>query len=443
MTVVLDTANAAVVDVLSGQQIHMLPTGSRNSKDLITLLPGFTDAEVTLAGDNLSTTQTGKIVDVTGTNFSITSIVLGNSDRISNFTIHNPTGADLPLNNFSAPGGLNSIIGDGVYMTGPFNATGLRNARFDAIGSASFDAGGAFGPTTLRTGNVMNSTFSFDGGLKRWDSTNILSTTPGSTSITTPRVDFFNVRGDANLNFNVSGNFGTGLFTGAIPGGSWAIGGKANRLQASSFGLAYTAQLGNGISVVISDGAFSGSLQTPFVKTAKFGSVDGAQFNLTQPFRMGAFNTDTFTVGGPFTNSTFLSAGSIGSFRVGSILNSSVFSGVNPAAPVNVLPSISDIQSLSWVRSFNVTGRSATFQNSFVAGGYFGTGDLGTVVPQSSTTPFGLTTNRLQTLRYEFAGHLISANKVDRALDLLNAEQRAHVNPSNLSPFTINLASTF
>jgi hypothetical protein len=443
MTVVLDTATAATVDVVSGDQIRMFPTASSKLSDQILLLPGFTNAEVMIAGNNLSTTQTGKIVDVTGSNFSITSIVLGNSDRISTFTIHNPTGTDLPLDNFSAPGGLNSFIGDGVYMAGPFDASGLRSATFEAIGSTTFNAGGIFGSTTLRTGNVMNSTFNFDGGLKRWDSTTILSTTPGSTFITTPIIDAFNVRGDANLNFNVSGNFSSGLFTGAISGGSWTIGGRVDRFRAGTFGPSYSATIGNGLSLLQSDGLFSGSLQTPFLKTAKLGSVDSAQFTVTLPFRMGAFDTDTFSVSGTFSNSSFISDGSIGAFRAGSMLNSTVFSGINPAASVGVLPGISDIQSFSWVRSFAVTGRSATFQNSFIAGGYFGATDLGTVVPQASGAPFGITTTKLQSLRFDFGGRLIHANNVDRAQDLSTAEQRANVNPTDLVPFTITLANSF
>ncbi|HSU68941.1 MAG TPA: hypothetical protein VLJ39_18810 [Tepidisphaeraceae bacterium] len=83
------------------------------------------------------------------------------------------------------------------------------------------------------------------------------------------------------------------------------------------------------------------------------------------------------------------------------------------------------------------------FQNSFTAANSFVKLDLGSVLPETTGAPFGVTTSKIGSLQFDINNKHVSAFNVDRLLDVQNAESKRGVTSQDLGNFQISIAQIF
>jgi hypothetical protein len=324
---------------------------------------------------------------------------------------------------------------------------GVRSFSASAISGSVVQIGSGLPTCTFKVGSITGSQFTIGSPVNLFQTGPILpsTTTGGSlppvTGVTVPYINVFNVKGDALLNLNVAGGSRFGLdsvnVTGALPGGTWIVGGGVESLRAGSVSNAWQGNFGKYAWNVQVKGAFDGTLNTPSITTARFGSVDGAQIFLTQPFAAGRSNLGSLLVSGPFSNGVIDSDGSLGRMNFNYVGNSNIFAGAMPGTMFNMLPANSQIQSQAQISSVNVHGG---FANTNLVAYRIGSGDFGAVLPGSGSTQFGATTNSMGSMRFDLDNRLVSGRNIFRNSEFSAAVQRAHLNQSQLGNFTIQLS---
>jgi hypothetical protein len=433
-------AQTVPINVVSGQDIAL--TGTQNVAELLKLVPKSCDAQVVVRGDGLTQTQKGNEFIVNGTNFSIDSINLTNTSDRSGLLFTGARGFTLPVTDITTTGVVNYIMAKPVDVTGTVSLGGARSLNFLSLSGAHLTVGGGLPMQSFQSGTMTNSRLNFGSSLSLFQSGPIVSS-HGSSSVTGTSIGRFLVKGDADTNLNLTANLrrnlDLGMVTGQVSGGNWNIGAAGN-VTAGSFGSDFQGNF-NSLNSILSRGAFNGSLQSPFISQARFGSTDGASIFLTRPLSTSSLpNINTLKVTGGFSNSFIRSDGNLGNLTFGSFNGSSAFAGVDPNADTFTLPTIPQLLSNATIRNFNLTGRSASFSNSYLAAFRIGPTNLGTIIPQSSDgNPFGITTYKLDKLHFELTRPFTATN-IDRAQDILNAEQRAHILPTQLGNFTVRLS---
>jgi len=415
--------------------------GTQSVAELIKLLPTGCDAQVMVRGDNLTQSQKGNDFIVNGTNFSIDSIDLTNTNDRSALTILGAPGVTLPIEDITSVGVIKSITAKPVNLTGNLSLGGVRDLTFLSFTGGHATIGAGLPTQSFRADSITNSRLSFGSSLGLFQSGPIVHS-HGSSSITAPSISRFLVKGDVDTDLTLSAtlrrNIDLGLITGQA-NGTWAVG-VGGKISADSFGSDWNATF-NRLDSIQSRGAFNGLLQSPYIGQARFGSADGASFFFTRPLSTSSQpNVNSFKVTGGFSNSFIRSDGNLGSLSFGSFTGSSVMAGLNPIAPTFTLPNIADLQSNATIRSLNLTNPSGSFSNSYLAAFRLGSTNLGTVFPQSTNgNPFGITSYKIDRLRFDLT-RPFSATNIDRTQDILNAEERAHIGPTQLGNFTIRLS---
>jgi hypothetical protein len=443
----LGTETTTISNVVSGEQIRLLPTGGSESQALLTLIPGKCTADVVVRGNNLTEMRSGNIFLLDGSDFSIDSIVLSNADAISSFSFKPAKGFEITVNQLTAGGVMNTIGGVGVNFSGSIDLPGVRNFSGSSISDSVVQIGSGLPTDSVNVGSIAGSQITFGAPVNLFQSGSILpSATTGGTlppisSITFPYVNQFNVNGDANVNLNVAGGSRYGLNSvnvrGALAGGTWNVSGGVDSLKAGSVSNAWQGNFDRYAWNVQIKGAFGGTIQTPSITTAHFGSADGAIIDLTQAFAAGRSNLDSLIVSGPFSNSTITSNGNVGKMNFNYVGNTTIFAGVSPGAMTNALPVISQLQSHAQISSFNVHGG---FANTYLAAWRLGLADFGFVQPGSGGNQFGATTNSIGSMRFLLDNRLVSGRNIFQSSEFSAAVQRAHVNPSQLGNFAVRLS---
>lgn len=441
LSVVITSGTTAVGSLASGGQIRLV---TYNNSIVAMLKAIDCNGQLNIAGSTLtSATQHGKIDTLFGADFSVNGISLTNTDVLSTFSIDVGRSFTLPVNGMTTDGSIKTVRLGGTTFSGAFNTAGARNLTFGDLTGGALNVGSGLGATAFRAGTITNSTFNFDSPISQFQTGPIVSTTPGGTSLFAPYVTNFKINGDANLNLTLGTGVRYSLGKADIGGsvwGTWTTGGPITSLRANSFNSDWTGNIGGRLNFLSSKGDFAGFLSTPIGGNVQLGSATNATFRFTQPFAARTWNVSNFSVDGTFSGSSLTSDGNLGFLRFGSVLDSTIFSGVDPIAPINVLPTPSQLASMTTIKGEYVR---QNFQNGFTAGGSFVKLDLGTVIPQATGAPFGVTTNAIGSLEFEVNNKRVSAFHVDRLLDIQTAEQRKGVTSQDLGNFQISMARAF
>jgi hypothetical protein len=445
-TVTLGTETTTISHVVTGEQVRLLPLSGRNVESLLTLTPHDCTADVIVRGNNLSEKRVGNIFEVDGSDFSFDSINVTNSGAGSSLSFKLAPGFVTTVTKMGT-NQMHSIDATGVNFNGLIDLGAVQEFRANSIADSVVLFGAGQPTNKFQVGTITGSQITFNSPVNLFQSGPILpSTTTGGTlppitTITVPYINQFNVNGDANLNLNIAGGSRYGLnfvnVKGAIAGGTWNVGGGVDSFKAGSVSNAWQGSFGKYAWNVQIKGAFDGTIQTPSITTARFGSADGAFIDLTQPFQMDRSNLGSLNVSGPFSNSVITSGGNMGRMNFNYIGNTTVFAGVSRGAMINVLPLISQLQSNAQISSFNVHGGYA---NTYLAAWKLRLADFGFVVPSSGNTQFGATTNSMGTMRFDLDNRLVIGRNIFQSSEFNAAVQRAHVNPSQLGNFGIRLS---
>jgi hypothetical protein len=285
------------------------------------------------------------------------------------------------------------------------------------------------GVTTFNLGDVTSATVDVDGPVttvqaKRWLAGSVHADTIGSLQVLGDKAKRIPGQFGADLTLDgtaiarlsalgaakVTGNItGAGAATGGITGGAWNVTGNTGTITADSIAQSWVATFAGSVTALTSNGDAGGQVTANKITTLKFAAgLTNSKIVLTDP--VPADNSlvqaaASFSVAGRMDDSTFVSAGNVGTISVGAMRDSNVYVGLPDTT--TGLPANGAFDALAAARRPGITSATVSgmkgaptdsaFENSNIAAWKIGSVLLTNVVKDTpgSTTPFGIAANKL------------------------------------------------
>ena len=370
-------------------------------------------ATITFDGPAVAQSTSGRLTTVSGTGVTMTNMVLaGTSPNVAVRT----TGGNgtVSLAAMSAAGPVRAFSGRGVVLGG---ASTLNN------GIGLLELSGAQGATlTINRGaeallqdasvtilNAADTTITSQQPMRQlrvggWAAGDSLV----PDQVTAPRINVLQCAGDFNAGLALSGNgqvvgrpvLGNVRVLGALASGTWNVAGKTSRVAAGSVASNWKGTFGDLSS--FATGTMAGNLTASSINALNATTLTGADINATRAFAVGATGLNRVNVRGAITGTRIRSTADIGTVSAASIVDSSIFAGVQNAGggggggggggAARTLPADpTAFVTSSTIRNVTVRTRGTpSYIGSNIAASTLGRMNLGTVQVNNGGTQFGL-----------------------------------------------------
>lgn len=357
-------------------------------------------ATLTFGGTGVTTTATGSRVAVTGTGIELKSITSnGGAPAV---VVRGKGGADQKLVIDGINGGaFRSFAGREVILRGTSNiAQGIGRLDVFQTQDAEITIGGSadgrlFPVITLAGAQDTDIVSAVP--IKSLKFGSWTSVDPDSDSIVAPAVGNMQSGGDFSGALTITGaataNTLNKVRINGATTGAWSVPGIVGNVSLGATSAAWVANFTGPIKMLAVGGDLAGTLNAASIRSLRAATVSGATLTLIQPTAPGALALNSLNVKGAIANSNIrATASDIGTVNAGSIVNSTIYAGVNPAAGTS-LPDTPDdfVVPTTVIRSVNVRNRtSASFVNSSIAAGTLVRMNLGVINVNNGGVPFGL-----------------------------------------------------
>ena len=383
-------------------------------------------ATVTFDAPDVAQSTTGRLVNVTGTNVTMTNLVMGGANP--NVAVRTAGGnGTVNLAAMSAAGPVRAFSGRGVILSG---ASTLNN------GIGLLELSGAQGATLTinRSGqarlqdasvtilNAADTSITSQQPMRRLRVGNWGAGIPGQVDqVTTPRINVLQCGGDFNADLNISGNgqavgrpvLGNALILGALASGEWNVAGRTSRVSAGSVAENWEGNFGD-VST-FSAGNLAGDITANSINVLSANSISGSEITLTRPFAARATALNRLNVRGAVTDTDVRSNADIGTVSANTISGSSIFAGVQGGG--DDLPTAGTaFVNLATIRNVTLRGQGAAvaYADTNIAAANLGRMNLGTVQVTNGGNPFGLAAQSVSSV----AGRRNDTNEFARGVRL-------------------------
>jgi hypothetical protein len=339
-------------------------------------------------------------VSVIGSGSSeVVQIVVNDSTDASRLVISD-AGSLTTISELQINGSLANLSAPRVDLEGDITITGTikRLTLAKAGGGHTLSIDGTGSTAALSLGDVSDLTVSTAEPIASLVAKEWLDTGPADT-ITAPSIERLKTTGvfAAGLNLNGGGvALGSAKIGGGIASGTWTIDGSADQIITASTTAAWAATFSGAITSLVINGSAGGLLTAESIGTLRV-KKDLSQASIT--LTGNGTDLNKLRVGRTVDGSDIRSAGDINTVKVGTIVDSTIFAGVDPS--VTGLPTdLSAFLTPSEILSFVVTGLpGSTFAvtNSVIAAESLGTVKVRRVNPSNNGIPFGFAAQSLAT----------------------------------------------
>ena len=353
---------------------------------------------VSVGGTGLTQTPAGNNITIGGTGISVDRInVTGGTPTISVKT----KGGDghVVINGING-GAVRSFSGPGVILQGTSDiASGIGRLDLFQAQGATLNLGaspdGSLSPS-ITLGSAVDTNLTSAAAIKSLRFNTWTSTDATPETITAPSVNSFQAGGDfsGNLTLTGAGN-ATNLSSARVNGaasGTWVVPGIVRTVSLGSTTSTFLGTLSGPVGTLAVAGDLAGTVNAGNIRNLRAASMTGATVNLAQGNGAGMFALNSLNVKGAITNTNIRATSSdINFVTAGSITNSTIYAGINPADGAALPAAAGDFVAPTTIRAVTIRNHtSASFVDSDIAAGTLGRLNLGVINTANGGVPFGL-----------------------------------------------------
>jgi hypothetical protein len=437
LTNTVQVAIATPIISISAHDVQNVPFGIQ-LHDIVGML--------TVTGENVSAQTVGNKINLSGTVSRIDDLSLFNTIAASSVVVKGKAN-DVPLLKFESTGPMKMIDARPLFLNGPVSLVAAPKMMFGDASAATIDISQSIPLVNFTGGNFANSQIHFidaapapavpaviikmnnltdthvisDEFIKSLNLNSVTQSTPGAGGIAANTVGAFKVTSDYKADLTLTPTFGLRytLNTYSIGGtasGLWNVPGATLKGSAKTYDSGYRATFGSlGTYSVAKD--FSGSLTAGSVGTATIGgNLNGATWNLTNPYAANSWNLESLKVANTIENSTITSNGNLGNIQTMFTYYSHITAGISPNYVFGQPLTNSDYTSYSYIKSF--TSDCPSHHKIHYVGSYVGASDIqnvliGNVQDQNFGAPFGLAGLKIDKFSVLLNNKLVKLNSLD------------------------------
>lgn len=292
-------------------------------------------AVVTFAGSSVQTTTRGGNITATGTDATVSSIVITNAKHQNaslSLTAHGGTDGLANIGSITDSGSMSIINAPGAALTGNLNVGGVGRLNLASTDHSVLTIGNSVRRTALSLRNAADTNVIASSILTTVRSRQWTNTTGANVSIIAPRIGTLLVSGNFAANLDLSDSatdLGSARIGGQMTGGSWSLAGSVGAVFAQSITSAWNFVSSGRVNQVRIAKDAAGNLTAATIGNIVVGGNLSVNIQTTDSFTSRSLQIRTLHVGGSITGSTINATGNIGTISAASMTGSSIYAGVD------------------------------------------------------------------------------------------------------------------
>jgi cyclophilin family peptidyl-prolyl cis-trans isomerase len=324
-------AKSAQATVGSGGLTYTQPDGTVGQ---LTISGGT--AVVTFAGSTVTTTTKNGHITATGTDATISSIVITNAKNQTaslTLTAKGGTSGIVTIGSISDTGSMNAINAPGAALTGNLSVNGLRTLTLASTDKSVITIGSGSSTTSLFITNATDTNVNAASKLDVVKSKQWTNTAGTDESITALSIASLITTGNFSDSLNLAGtgtSLGSANIGGQVTRGFWSLGGNLGSMVAKSTATAWNGIFTQfGIQSINVSGALTGGITASTIQSVHAGGNLSSTITTTRAFGKQNVQLGNVSVGGSISAATIIAAGNIGTISAASLVNSVIYAAVD------------------------------------------------------------------------------------------------------------------